>query len=101
MHTTPKILKCYDDGYNMRRKIEDEQAWLQGRYNLEAFQVVMSHFGAGLSKKTSHAEYLKYPFFMQMEQNEPKGESNEEIAVWEMKRRTKYLLDSGFEESPL
>ncbi len=32
-----------------------------GRYNLDAFSVVMSHFGAGLSGKRSRAKYMEKP----------------------------------------
>ena len=36
--------------------------WLQGRYNLDALTVALSHFGAGLSGKKSEAKYPDKPY---------------------------------------
>lgn len=75
---------------------------MQGRYNLEAFQVVISHFGAGLSKSHSNAEYMNKPLLSKAIDSEPKyKESNEEIAVFEMKQRINTLQKSGLPESPI
>lgn len=60
----------------------------------------MSHFGAGLSGKKSHEEYMNQPLFSEIG-NEPKyAESNEEVAVYEMKQRTRMLAQSGLNQSP-
>ena len=85
----------------MKRKIEDEKAYMQGLYNLRAFEVALSEFGAGLSGKSSSAEYFKKPFLQSLSVAETTNrESNEEIAVFEMKRRTKQLEKAGMPEGP-
>lgn len=76
-------------------------AWIAGRYNLEAFQVVMSHFSAGLAGKKSHAEYMNHPILYEAKNAENKNkESQEEVALYEMKQRIRLLRDSGLPESP-
>lgn len=100
-HLSPRSLKAYNKAYEIKRKIDDEKAYMQGLYNLRAFEVALSEFGAGLFGKSSHAEYLKKPFLQSLVVGEStNSESNEEIAVFEMKRRTKLLEKAGLPESP-
>lgn len=47
--------------------MQDEQAYYQGLYNLKAFEVVMAHFGAGLSGKKSDAGYLDKPILQDID----------------------------------
>lgn len=101
MHSTPKILKAHNESYKIKKIMRDEELWLQGRYNLEAYIVALSHFGAGLTGKISHAEYFKKPFMQEIESNNSNTESKEQIAVFEMKKRTKALRKNGMSESPL
>ena len=94
-------MRAYDKAYEIQRKIDDEKAYLQGLYNLRAFEVALADFGAGLAGKQSSAEYFKKPFLQSFFGSENiNSESNEEIAVFEMKRRTKLLEKAGLPESP-
>lgn len=43
--------------------MRDEEAWVNNAYTLRAFEVVMAHFGAGLSGKSSSAKYYEKPIF--------------------------------------
>lgn len=61
MKSKPIELRAYGKAFEMKMKAKDEELWLQGRYNLEALQVVFSHFSAGLSGKKSKTEYPKEP----------------------------------------
>lgn len=45
----------------MREQKIDEMMWYNGLYTKSAFEVVVSHFGAGLAGKKSRAEYIKEP----------------------------------------
>ena len=44
--------------------------YYQGLYNMTAFEVVISHFSAGLSGKKSSAKYLEHPIMSEMAQDE-------------------------------
>lgn len=41
--------------------MRDEEAWINNIYTMRAFEVVMAHFGAGLSGKKSSAKYFEEP----------------------------------------
>lgn len=41
--------------------MRDEEAWINNMYTMRAFEVVMAHFGAGLSGKTSSIKYYEEP----------------------------------------
>ena len=83
-HLTPVKLKAFSEAYRIRQKMRDEEMWIQGRYIMGAFEVVMAHFGAGLSGKTSDVEYYPEPF-MQMK-NEYEGLTQEEIDNIELQK---------------
>ena len=100
-HLSPRSLKAYDKAYELQRKVDDEKAYMQGLYNLRAFEVALDQFGAGLAGKKSSAEYFKKPFLQSYSGESINSESNEEIAVYEMKRRTKLLEKAGLPESPI
>lgn len=100
MKSKPIDLKSYYLAFELKKKMRDEEMHRQGIYNLRAFQVVMSHFGAGLIGKKSKEEYVKLPFLFD-ENNELIENNNEEIAVFEMKQRTNSLKKLGLKESPM
>lgn len=60
-HLTPKKIKAFEKAYELKRKVDDEKAYMQGVYNLKAFEVVLSNVVAGFSKRKSDAEYFKEP----------------------------------------
>lgn len=75
--------------------------WLHNKYTLEAFSVVMAHFGAGLAGKGTKctAEYFKQPLLSNYDNNAEESD-NEALAVYEMKQRIHMLSDMGLPESP-
>lgn len=81
--------------------MKDEEMWIAGRYTLEALNVALAHFGAGLAGKKSEAKYFKTPFLHDTKEEVAiKGESREEIAVFEAKQRVRLLKQQGLPESP-
>ena len=55
----PQLAKFYNKAYKLKRKIENEQAWLEGLYNLDAFAVVLAN---AFSKRGSKQQkYLERP----------------------------------------
>ena len=62
-HLTPAKLESFFKAHRIRRKMRDEEAWVNNAYTLRAFEVVMAHFGAGLSGKRSSAKYYEKPIF--------------------------------------
>lgn len=100
-HSTPYELEAYEEAYQIKREIADEQAWLQARYNLEAYMVALSHFGAGLSGKRSTAEFMKEPLMQAYKKMNADDNSNEELAVFEMKQRIHMLEMQGLPASPM
>lgn len=99
----PMIIEQYKKGYKNRRKIHDEEMWLMGQYNHEAFSVVLSHAISGIFGKTSKAEYPKQPFLQKLSESTIKNtnkESHEEVGVFEMKQRINLLRKAGLPESP-
>ena len=63
-HLNPKKLTPFFEAYKRQCKRRDEEAYMQGFYNLNAFQVALSHFGAGLTGKKSDAKYLEAPIMV-------------------------------------
>lgn len=97
---TPRILKAISEGYSIKIKEEYERqnmiAHLQGRYFADA---IMSTVGNALSK--SKHSYPKKPYSILDEKYSENSNSNEEIAVFEMKQRTNALKNMGLKESPM
>lgn len=104
MKSKPCELKSYYLAFKLKKKMKDEEMHRQGFYNYIAFTVVMSHFGAGMSGKKSTVEYPQKPFCFSTDEYEKveknNSSSNEEVAVYEMKMRTKMLEKSGMKQSP-
>ena len=96
----PRILKSISEGYAQKIKSETERnnnmAYRQGIYFMDA---IASTVGNMFSKGANN-HYPKKPYEIFSEDSEENG-SNEEIAVFEMKQRTKYLLNSGMSEGPV
>ena len=87
--------KFYLDSHKLKVKQKDEEMWMQGAYFYNALETALSH----LFSKNSKAEYVKKPFSFKDEIQERKG--MEEVAVFEMKQRTKALKMQGLKESPI
>lgn len=103
MDSCPKELEPYDLGLKLQMKRQDEMNYYNSLYELRAFQVALSQFGAGLAGKSSQAKFYDNPFFKEIDGMESIGnkESKEEIAVFEMKQRANSLKRLGMKESPM
>lgn len=55
----PAIAVAYRKAHRLRRELENEQAWLQGMYNYDAFAVVLSN--AFRSKGAKRQNYFQKP----------------------------------------
>lgn len=100
-HMNPRILGAISDGYARKIKNEYEEkniiAHLQGVYFADA---IMSTVGNALFKGGKHS-YPKKPYKFFEENISDNNNSNEEIAVFEMKQRINALNNMGLKESPM
>lgn len=55
----PQIATAYRKAYRLKREAENEQAWLQGLYNYDAFAVTLAN--AFRSKGAKRQNYLEKP----------------------------------------
>lgn len=66
----PHKINVISKGYEEEVREKDFLLWLQGKYVLEALNVALSHFSAGLSGKKSQAQYMKEPILSQSNSKE-------------------------------
>lgn len=99
MDSCPKELEPYDLAH--KKKIE-EQDYLQhmwwGNYGMSALNMVIEH----AFSKSAKSKYIRTPILANAKE-EMNGykESQEEVAVFEMKQRTKMLEKNGLPLSPM
>lgn len=88
-HLTPRKLNCFYEAYKIKLNEKDTLNWQLGQYICAAISTMFKGF------------YPKSPSF-QLSDTEKKNnvQSNEEVAVFEMKKRTKQLKNLGLQESP-
>ena len=79
--------------------MEDEIAWAQwGNYGISALVVALDH---GLRGQKAKSKYIDRAVMSDGEiKSSSYQESNEQIAIYEMKQRIKMLLEEGLPESP-
>lgn len=96
----PHIINLLMKGHREKIKKQDYFAWLFNQYTLSAVSVAVEHNLAGRKAKSKYIEKpLLQSVFEENESNSYK-ESQEEIAVFEMKQRIKALRLQGLPESP-
>lgn len=97
----PRILGSISNGYVKKIRNEREEknivAHLQGIYISDA---IMATIGNAIFKGPKHT-YPKKPYEFFEEHISKNNNSNEEIAVFEMKQRTNALKNMGLKESPM
>lgn len=94
----PHIIKVLIKGHEEQIKEQDYLAWHFSRYTLSAVAVAVDRC---LNGNKSKAEYVNAPIFSDAEEiDNSNSESNEEIAVYEMKQRTRLLANCGLPDSP-
>lgn len=73
--------------------------WLWfGNYALSAVAVAVDH---NLRGDKAKSEYVKKPIYQEEKKENGYKESDEEVAVFEMKQRINILREQGLPESPL
>lgn len=99
MESYPKELEPYDRAYKMKLIEQDRlQHMWWGNYGVSALIVAIDT----CFNKNSKAEFVKEPLLSDVSENKTSyKESNEEIAVFEMKQRIKLLEKQGLPQSPI
>ena len=97
MDSCPYELWAYDKAHKQKLEEKDQliHLWM-GNYGLSAVAVAIDHCLHG-DKATS--TYIKKPL-LSNSSNETSDESNELVAVYEMKQRTKMIEKMGLPASP-
>lgn len=93
MASCPKELEAYEKAYKILSNKKDIENWQLGQY-------ISASIGSVLSKK---GKYPNKPMF-QLEDGFTKNtykESQEEVAIYEMKQRIKFLEKQGLPQSPM
>lgn len=80
---TPNKLDSFKKSYDLRRKIEDEKAWIMGNYVLHAVSTALDNC---LQGKKSKAKYLDKPFLHDylMDEKEMSQEEKDRIEIEKM-----------------
>ena len=75
----PHLAVAYRKAYKLKRKLDNEQAWLQGLYVYDAFAVSMANVFAKRGAKKE--KYLERPIdIFPLDENEKKRREEEEYA---------------------
>lgn len=79
LHLNPKKMDLIEEGYQIRKKMEDENMWTMGIYIMRAVSVAVEHCLYG---HKARSEYFDRPISLQEEtirrQEEPERELTEE-----------------------
>lgn len=80
----PSDLEPYAKAHNLEEREIDSRLYNMGIYNKIAYEVVMSHFGAGIAGKRSSAKYIEEPLLRIMDKNKPltKEEKQREVDMF-------------------
>lgn len=98
--SSPADMKPYLKAHEEELKEKDYLSWIQGQYTLSAVSVAVERCLAGRKAKS---QYIKKPILQDMlEETKGNGykESQEEVAIFEMKQRINLLRQNGLPESP-
>lgn len=99
-HLTPKKLGYCLKGLRIEQKRKDEEMWRMGLYVQSAVSTAVEHNLAG---KKAKSKYIEKPILYENKEENTNRykESNEEIAIFEMKQRINLLRQQGLPESPM
>lgn len=93
---TPRKLKIYVEGYKLKRKIEDENAWFSGGYVFSAVTLALGNaFRKKGEKAQSYFETFDKPF-LQMRDDENLSE-NEKQQYIEQFMASLHVMQNNFE----
>lgn len=96
----PHIINLLIKGHQEKIKEQDYLAWVFNQYTLSAVWTAVEH---NLFGEKAKSKYIEKPFLqsvLEEKAENPYKESQEEIAVFEMKQRIKALRMQGLPESP-
>lgn len=96
----PHIINLLIKGHQEKIKEQDYLAWVSGQYVLSAVSVAVEHNLAGRKAKSKYIEKPLLESVLEEKRENQYKESQEEIAVFEMKQRIKALRAQGLPESP-
>lgn len=99
-HLTPYKLECCLKGHKLKMKMNDEEMWILGKYFASSLDATVCNAYLWRRKGESAHSYTKKPFLSSME-SKSNNNSQEEVAIFEMKQRTKLLEKSGLKASPM
>lgn len=97
----PRIIKAISKGYKEKMDDIDYLMWMMGSYVKSAVFVAVDHVLNGPKAKS---KYIEKPFSKNEDDSENRHdnkESNEQVAVYEMKQRINLLRQKGLPESPI
>ena len=82
--------------------MRDTEMWTMGQYIMSAIDASICNHSFWRGKHGAAHKYVEQPFsYTGQETESGYKESKEEIAVYEMKQRTKLLRKQGLPESPM
>ena len=86
---TPRSLKVIVAGYKLRRRVDDEKAWLLGNYIFDAVSIAMGNaFRKKGQKPKEYLQEIKQPFLSKID--EERDENN--LTDSEKKAKTELLF---------
>lgn len=104
MKSKPCELVAYTIADKIKQKRRDEELWRMGIYVAHALECTVCNSTWFRGKHSKPFEYLKEPILFKEEKDRMREnvykESQEEIAVFEMKQRIRELEKQGLPQSP-
>ena len=88
------LTQCYMEAFKLKQRLENEHAWLQGRYVYEAIGALVPVLHAFAKNGTKPNEYLKEPFPMSEQEIKERKERDERLAYERGMQRMKALAES-------
>lgn len=80
-HLTPKKLECFYNAFRLKKRIQDEQAWMQGQYFYIAAYAATHNAIAGAFGKRGNAKYIEKPILQNAEEGKVLTEEEKQKAV--------------------
>lgn len=98
----PADLEPYAKAHNEETKEKDRMSWYLGQYFASALDCTVCNAEFWRKEGSKLHEYIEKPILQQDTDNDNSyKESNEEVAVFEMKKRINALRKQGLPESPI
>lgn len=103
-HIINLLMKGHQKKIEIQMQVQDRLNWYMGQYVMSALDSTICNGWPWRGKGSQPHSYVKKPILQSTESNGKEDnqnkESQEEIAVFEMKQRTKALRMQGLPKSP-